>query len=49
MHQFVGDPKSQLVVAFEKLTGTFQTLTKHTFGLGTYGAKIDRNDIEITY
>ena len=28
-------PKNQLVAAFQKLTDTFQTLTKHTFGPGT--------------
>jgi hypothetical protein len=46
------NPENKVVPAFQKLTGKYQTLKKYqqyTFGPGTYGAKIDDDDIEITY
>jgi hypothetical protein len=46
------NPQNKVLSGFQKLTGTFQNLTKYqksTFAPGTYGASIDGDDIEILY
>jgi hypothetical protein len=46
------NPENNVLVAFQKLTATVKSLKKYqqyTFGIGTYGATIDGDDIEITY
>ena len=46
------NPENKVRSAFQKLTGTCKTLKKYqqyTFGPGTYGAKINNDDIDIIY
>ena len=46
------NPANTVLAAFQKLTAPYSALKKYqqyTFGQGTYGAKIDGDDIEITY
>lgn len=46
------NPANQVLAAFQKLTGAYGALKKYqqyTFGEGTYGAKVDGDDIEVTY
>lgn len=46
------NPANNVQAAFQKLTAAYDKLAKYqqyAFGEGTYGAKVDGDDIEITY